>query len=98
MFASKGVAEHIVRGIIGFGALAGTSMLAVSQPWLALGLVPVALLALRGCPMCWTVGLVQTVVAVLRGQSTAGLCTDGRCAIRRSARADRGEGTRAPRA
>ena len=79
MFASRTIAGHLVRGAIGLGALVLGVLLAEGHPWLALVLVPVALLVLRGCPMCWTVGLVETVHARLRGRSTAGLCGDGSC-------------------
>src|SRR5262249_45596859 len=32
-----------------------------AHPWLSLGAGVAALVALRGCPMCWTVGLVETL-------------------------------------
>jgi hypothetical protein len=31
--------------------------------------------------MCWTVGLVETVAAKLRGKDTSSSCTDGRCIV-----------------
>jgi hypothetical protein len=79
MFASKTVVGHLARGVVGLGALLGGVLLTERHPWLALSLLPVALFALRGCPMCWTVGLIQTVHARLRGRSTDGLCRDGSC-------------------
>lgn len=80
MFASKSLVEHVLRGVIGLGAFAFAGVLAPDHPLLAIGLVPVALVALRGCPMCWTVGLVQTAVAALRGRPAGARCVDGRCA------------------
>jgi hypothetical protein len=82
MFASKSLAEHLLRGLAGIGALAAAVALAASHPVLALALVPVALVCLRGCPMCWTLGLVETVAAKLGRTPAAGACTDGRCATR----------------
>ena len=82
MFESKTVTEHLVRGAIGIGALAITPTLALHW-WPAWFLFPLGLLALRGCPMCWTLGLVQTVWAKLRGRPTDGVCVDGTCALRR---------------
>jgi len=76
MFASRGITEHVARGLVGFGSLA----LAAVYPLLSLLLIPVALVALRGCPMCWTMGLVETVLAKATGRSTDGLCLDGTCA------------------
>lgn len=82
MFASKSLLEHLVRGIVGIGAFVASGPLAVTHPWLALALIPVAFVALRGCPMCWTVGLVQTVLARAQRKSSEGLCVDGSCALR----------------
>lgn len=60
MFASRSVAIHVLRGFVGFGSLAAV-MLAPISPWWSVGLVPVALVALGGCPACWTMGLIETI-------------------------------------
>jgi hypothetical protein len=86
MFKSKSVAEHLFRGAIGLGAFAASTLLAASHPWLAILPLPLALLALRGCPLCWTIGLAQTVIAKLRGRPTDGYCADGSCALDASSR------------
>jgi hypothetical protein len=65
MFASPTLMEHAARGLIGFGAFAAAVVLAqlpgttslIGSVVLALG----GLVALRGCPMCWTVGLIETI-------------------------------------
>ncbi|GAA1590245.1 hypothetical protein GCM10009678_85770 [Actinomadura kijaniata] len=60
-FASASLARHLLRGAVGFGALVGSvALLPVLGP-VGLLLAPVGLLALRGCPTCWAIGLVQTV-------------------------------------
>jgi hypothetical protein len=83
IFASKSLRVHLARGVLGFGALAAAAALARAQAgWalaLALALLPLGFLALRGCPMCWTVGLIQTVAAKVRGKATDALCADGSC-------------------
>ena len=79
MFASKSLVEHGARGVIGLGAFACAVFLAPHQPWLALAALPVGMLALRGCPSCWLLGLVETVV-LRRAKGTA--CVDGSCAKR----------------
>lgn len=61
MFASKSVAVHIARGVGGFTALA-LAMALSSWVWPSLVLLPVGVLLLRGCPMCWVVGLFQTLL------------------------------------
>lgn len=79
MFASKSLTEHLVRGLIGLGAVVVALILAPSQPWLALAVLPVVLLSLRGCPSCWLLGLIETVTL---GRAKGSACIDGSCANR----------------
>lgn len=81
MSASKTLSAHLVRGAVGLGSMALALSGAAAHPWLPFAALPVTLIAFRGCPTCWTVGLVQTVVAKLRGKSTEGSCIDGSCAL-----------------
>lgn len=60
MFASRSLTEHLIRGGLGVAALVLGLYLA-DRWWLALLLLPAALVAFRGCPMCWTVGLMETL-------------------------------------
>ncbi|MFE5770578.1 hypothetical protein ACFQ7O_19690 [Streptomyces sp. NPDC056485] len=79
-FASATVPRHLARGAVGFGALAGSlALLPVAGP-ASLLLAPVGLVALRGCPMCWAIGLVETVSAGRYRRS----CTTGSCELRRA--------------
>jgi hypothetical protein len=75
-FAGASLAGHLTRGAIGFGLLASALALTPSTGPAVLLLAPVGLLALRGCPMCWTVGLIETISA---GRSRR-TCTNGGCA------------------
>jgi hypothetical protein len=68
-FGSKSVVLHLVRGCVGFGALA-TLALAPISPWWSIGLVPLALVALKGCPACWMMGLVETVAHRIKPRRT----------------------------
>ncbi len=79
MFASKTVLGHLTRGAVGAAAIACALAGAARHPWLPLAALPIALIAFRGCPTCWAVGLVQTVMARLNGTSTEGPCVDGSC-------------------
>lgn len=63
MFASKTLTEHVARGLAGIGTLLLAIFSASSHPWLVLIAVPAALLLLRGCPTCWTIGLLETLQA-----------------------------------
>lgn len=66
MFASKTLLEHVARGVLGFGAISAAvligSHLGAVRIVAALVLASVALVVLRGCPMCWTIGLLDTLI------------------------------------
>ena len=59
-FGNRTVAVHLLRGVLGFaalgGALFGGSVLA------AVVLISAALVLMKGCPTCWTIALLQTVL------------------------------------
>ncbi|MEU7282459.1 hypothetical protein AB0A69_27325 [Streptomyces sp. NPDC045431] len=79
-FASATVPRHLARGALGFGALAASlALLPVTGP-ASLLLAPAGLVALRGCPMCWAIGLVETVSAGRLRRS----CAEGRCELTRA--------------
>ncbi|MFD6875358.1 MULTISPECIES: hypothetical protein [unclassified Streptomyces] len=60
-FASRSVPRHLVRGAIGFGLIGGSIALVPVAGPVALLAAPLALIAFRGCPTCWMVGLAQTI-------------------------------------
>jgi hypothetical protein len=60
MFASNTLSEHILRGAIGIGALWIAVAITEAHPWGSLALGGLVLLAFRGCPICWTIGLFET--------------------------------------
>ncbi|MEE2050979.1 hypothetical protein [Nocardiopsis tropica] len=76
-FASSSLPRHLVRGVVGFGSLIGSVALIPAVGPGCLLLLPVGVLALRGCPTCWTIGLIQTVS---RGRLQRA-CEDGRCTL-----------------
>ena len=69
MFASPSLAQHLLRGLVGFGALTAAILLARTPGLVAASaaLAIFAVLALRGCPVCWTLGLVETLLKARRG-------------------------------
>ncbi|MFI8106317.1 hypothetical protein [Streptomyces sp. NPDC086023] len=79
-FASASVPRHMARGALGFGALAGSLALLPVVGVASLLLAPVGVVALRGCPMCWAIGLAETVSAGRLRRS----CTEGRCELTRA--------------
>jgi hypothetical protein len=60
MFGSAFLGAHLMRGAAAAALLAWAIVHQTAHPWLSLGAGVAALVALRGCPMCWTVGLVET--------------------------------------
>ena len=73
MFGSAFLGAHLMRGAAAAALLAWAIVHQTAHPWLSLGAGVAALVALRGCPMCWTVGLVET----LSGQRVQRLNRDG---------------------
>lgn len=60
-FGNKSLTMHLLRGAAGLGAVA-VSLATVNQTWWpTLVLMPFAVWMLRGCPMCWTVGLFESI-------------------------------------
>ncbi len=76
-FASSSISRHLLRGGFGMGAL--MLSLASLQTGSMLGIIGGAFLAasalvfLRGCPMCWVIGLVETVSMRLHKRQVHGL-------------------------
>jgi hypothetical protein len=77
--ASSSVSVHLLRGMLGLvaavAAVAGTALISP----LALLLLTGTVVAWRGCPTCWAVGLAMTI-AGRDGER----CASRRCATRRS--------------
>jgi len=62
LFASKSLGVHLARGAVAAGLIALAVLFHEGYPWLAAGAGIAAVVMLRGCPMCWTVGLIETVL------------------------------------
>lgn len=75
-YSSKNVTAHILKGVLGFGGLIGAfALIPLVGAW-SLLLLPVGVVALKGCPMCWTLGLIQTLS---RGRLRRECDEDGVC-------------------
>jgi hypothetical protein len=61
MFASGSLIAHVTRGAAGAGALWCALFIAATHPWGSLAFGVIGLLAFRGCPVCWTIGLFEMV-------------------------------------
>lgn len=83
-FASSSVPRHLARGALGFGLIIGSIALVPTLGPAALLAAPLSLIAFRGCPTCWLVGLAQTVS---RGRLQRE-CANGTCTLTRADPAD----------
>ncbi|HET8977696.1 MAG TPA: hypothetical protein VFN87_06020 [Solirubrobacteraceae bacterium] len=80
--ASDSVSEHLVRGAVGLIAAGSAVALWGSVGPVSLALLAVSALAWRGCPTCWTVGLLRTLA---EARTSRGDC-DGEWRCRRAPR------------
>jgi hypothetical protein len=71
--------RHLARGAIGFGLFGLAFALAPSVGPASLLLAVPGMVALRGCPTCWTVGLIEAISAG-RLQRT---CSNSGCTLSR---------------
>jgi hypothetical protein len=62
MFKSRTIVEHILRGVLGFGMLAIALTYAAQLGWWTAVPLVGALVSFRGCPTCWTMGFVETIL------------------------------------
>jgi hypothetical protein len=76
--ARASIARHLARGAIGFGLIGAALALTTSVGPIALLLAPFGMVALRGCPTCWVVGLIE-VISAGRLQRT---CAENGCTLR----------------
>lgn len=63
LFASESLSGHLVRGAVAAELMTAAIAGEASHPLAALTAGAVALFALRGCPVCWTIGLFETLMA-----------------------------------
>lgn len=78
-FAGAPIWRHLVRGALGFGLIGSAVALIPSAGPASLLLVAPGMVALRGCPTCWIVGLVQAISAGRLQRN----CTDTGCTLAR---------------
>lgn len=67
--------RHLLRGAIGFALIGSALLLSRIVGPAALLIAPVGLIALRGCPACWTAGLIEMLSTHRRERR----CGESRC-------------------
>ena len=68
VFGSRSVTRHLLRGGIAAALLAFAVLNELSWPPLTIAAVGLAVSFMRGCPMCWTVGLFETIARGLKAR------------------------------
>jgi hypothetical protein len=63
LFANRRLAAHLLRGAIAAALLAWAVVNEAAHPAQALAAGVAAVVAMRGCPMCWIVGLLERVLS-----------------------------------
>jgi hypothetical protein len=63
LLADPSLAAHLARGTAGLSAIVFSFAAPWNAVWPALILLPLALVMLRGCPMCWLHGTVCALQA-----------------------------------
>jgi hypothetical protein len=61
MFASKTIAAHLSRGVTAAALITWALLHQSSSPVFAVAAGVLAVVAMRGCPLCWTLGLLETI-------------------------------------
>ena len=61
MFASKTIAAHLLRGVIAAALITWALLYQSSSPAFAVAAGVLAVVVMRGCPLCWTLGLFETI-------------------------------------
>jgi hypothetical protein len=61
VFATQTLTGHAIRGAMAFALLYFAIQQRHSHPAASLSAGLLALVAMRGCPVCWTIGLVETI-------------------------------------
>jgi hypothetical protein len=61
LFATRTLSGHLLRGAVAFGLLYAAVTHQQEHPLWSVAAGLAALVVLRGCPMCWAIGLVETI-------------------------------------
>ena len=71
MFASNSLPEHLLRGLVGGVSIWWAIAISGMHPIGSIGLGAMALVAFRGCPVCWTIGLFETALRASNQKAAA---------------------------
>jgi len=63
-FGNKTIGVHLMKGLLGLMVL-GVFLSSGDRTAWSLILLPLVLYLWKGCPMCWTFGLIETIVMTI---------------------------------
>jgi hypothetical protein len=69
IFGNRTIGRHLVRGALGITALYISLSTLRGTTWGSLIFLAAALYLLKGCPMCWTLGLIETIAMTIHRHS-----------------------------
>lgn len=61
MYCNTSITTHLLRGICGIVLLVVAFFMVTIQPIAIIPALTGAVLLLRGCPLCWVVGLIEKI-------------------------------------
>lgn len=68
-YGNRSLRMHLVRGVVGVAALVAALRGYDLIGWPALILVGVTVWMLKGCPICWTIGLFESLAFKVHARS-----------------------------
>jgi hypothetical protein len=71
LIAGRTLAAHTARGGVAAALLLGIFLTRPADLWVALPPLLIAIVLMRGCPMCWTATLLELVARRGRGRSVS---------------------------
>lgn len=77
IFGNRTIGRHLLRGALGITALYISLSTLRGTTWRSLIFLAAALYLLKGCPMCWTLGLIETIAMTIHRHSEGQIGSDG---------------------
>ena len=72
VFGNRTLLVHLAKGAGGFAALGLALATMDATPLPSVVLLPVSLYLLRGCPVCWAIGVLETLAMHVHRRATEG--------------------------
>jgi len=71
VFGNRTIGLDILRGILALAAIYGSFSTMNYTIWPSIILLPAAVYLMKGCPMCWTMGLIETITMAVHKRKGA---------------------------